>query len=333
MDRRYPGVFFVLYLASLPWLTPALNATQPPARTPGSVTGGVQVTILSSNLANGGTIGEWGLSALVEIGGHCVLFDTGRHPDTILRNARVLGVDLACITDVVLSHHHFDHTSGLAPLLGQLQTHNPGTRLRVHVAHGFFLPRQRPATGEAERNQMIGLRMSLEENGVEFIEHTGPTEILPAVWVTGPVDRIHPERNYSTGVRVQLDGTWNEDYVPESQALSIVTPRGHIVLLGCGHSGVVNVLDFIQTSIDDRAVHALMGGLHLFSASDDTLEWTAGKLREIGVEHLMAGHCTGIEPLIRLRAGLALTRRTAVVGAVGSQFVYGEGIRPTAIAM
>jgi 7,8-dihydropterin-6-yl-methyl-4-(beta-D-ribofuranosyl)aminobenzene 5'-phosphate synthase len=76
-----------------------------------------------------------------------------------------------------------------------------------------------------------------------------------------------------------------------------------------------------------------MGGLHLFNATDEMLGWTADRLRSIGVEHLMAGHCTGIEPLIRLRVGLNLSRRTAVVGAVGSQFVLGEGIRPTSIAM
>ena len=76
-----------------------------------------------------------------------------------------------------------------------------------------------------------------------------------------------------------------------------------------------------------------MGGLHLFAADDQTLGWTADRLREIGVENLMAGHCTGIEPLIRLRVGLNLNRRTAVVGAVGSSFVLGEGINPTNIAM
>ena len=105
------------------------------------------------------------------------------------------------------------------------------------------------------------------------------------------------------------------------------------MLLGCGHSGVVNLLEHVRQSIGDLPIHALMGGLHLFAATDEVLGWTADRLREIGVEHLMAGHCTGIEPLIRLRIGLNLTRQTAVVGAVGSQFVYGEGIRPTPIAM
>ena len=105
------------------------------------------------------------------------------------------------------------------------------------------------------------------------------------------------------------------------------------MLLGCGHSGVVNALQHIQASIEDAPIHALMGGLHLFNASDEMLGWTGDRLREIGVQHLMAGHCTGIEPLLRLRIGLTLSRRTAVVGAVGSQFVYGEGIRATNIAM
>jgi 7,8-dihydropterin-6-yl-methyl-4-(beta-D-ribofuranosyl)aminobenzene 5'-phosphate synthase len=75
-----------------------------------------------------------------------------------------------------------------------------------------------------------------------------------------------------------------------------------------------------------------MGGMHLFSATEETLDWTANKLVDIGIQNLMAGHCTGVEPMFRLREGLSLTRKTAVIGAVGSRFVLGEGIHPTAIA-
>lgn len=304
--------------------------TAPPTPT---LANAATVTILSSNLADGATIGEWGLSALVEVDGRCVLFDTGRNPDTVLKNAQALGVELACVRDVVLSHFHFDHTTGLLPLVQALRARNPDA-IRVHVAVGFFLPRRRPRTsGDQQTNQMIDLRDSLEAAGVVFVEHTGPAEIAPSVWVTGPVERRHPERNYGAGTQVLVDGEWIEDTVPDSQGLTVLTPRGHIVLLGCGHSGTVNALDHIRATIADAPIHALMGGLHLFAASDETLGWTADKLREIGVQHLMAGHCTGIEPLFRLRVGLNLTRRTAVVGSVGSRFVYGEGIRPGAISM
>jgi 7,8-dihydropterin-6-yl-methyl-4-(beta-D-ribofuranosyl)aminobenzene 5'-phosphate synthase len=294
----------------------------------------VSVTILSSNLANGATVGEWGLSALVEADGQCVLFDAGRYPDTVLRNAEALNVDLSCVTDVVLSHFHFDHTTGLLPILQNLRSQGVEAGLRVHVASGFFLPRRIPSSsGDAEWNQMIAMRDSLEAVGVSFIEHDGPAEILPSIWVTGSISRPNPEKNYPSTIHVRMDGEWIEDYVPDSQGLTVVTPQGHIVLLGCGHSGVVNALEHVRANIADLPIHALMGGLHLFSASDEVLGWTGDRLREIGVEHLMAGHCTGIEPLIRLRTALNLSRRTAVVGAVGSQFVYGEGIRPTAIAM
>lgn len=309
-------------------------ASADPADTQGSaIAQSVVVTILSSNLANGATVGEWGFSALVEVDGRCILFDAGRYPDTVLRNAKVLDIDLSCATDVVLSHFHFDHTTGLMPLLDDLRTKNPDAMRRIHVADGFFLPRRSPGTtGNEERNQMIAMRKKLEAAGVEFIEYANPTEIAPAVWVTGPVERTHPEKNYSPAMRVEIDGNWVEDYVPESQALTIVTAQGPIVLLGCGHAGSVNMLEQVQRSIQDRSIHALMGGMHLFAADDQTLLWTADRLNEIGVQNLMAGHCTGIEPLIRLRTGLDLNRRTAVVGAVGSRFVYGEGIHPTAIA-
>ena len=293
----------------------------------------VAVTILSSNLANGATIGEWGFSALIEVDGRCVLFDAGNYPDTVLRNAKVLDVDLSCATDVVLSHFHADHTTGLLPLLEDLRAKDSNAMRRIHVAEGFFLSRRQPGTsGDKERNLMIAMREKLEAAGVEFVIYSGATEISPAVWVTGPIERNHPEKNYNRATKVNIDGEWVEDFVPESQGLTVVTPEGPIVLLGCGHAGSVNLLEQVQRSIQDHSIQALMGGMHLFSADDQTLLWTSDRLRKIGIQNLMAGHCTGIEPLIRLRAGLDLSRRTAVVGAVGSRFVYGEGIHPTAIA-
>lgn len=293
----------------------------------------VSITILSSNLASGSTVGEWGFSALVEVDGRCILFDAGNFPDTVIRNAKALNVDLSCVSDVVLSHFHADHTTGLMPLLTDLRPRNRDAIRRVHVAEGFFLSRRWPGMGDdVEANQMIAQRAELEAAGVRFIEYAGPTEISPSVWITGPVERTHSENTYPRAVRVMIDGEWVEDYVPDSQGLTVVTSRGPIVLLGCGHSGSVNLLEQVQRSIQDHSIHALMGGMHLFSADDQTLGWTADKLREIGLQNLMAGHCTGIEPLMRLRVGLNLSRKTAVVGAVGSRFVYGEGIHPTAIA-
>lgn len=293
----------------------------------------VEVTILSSNLANVSTIGEWGFSALVEVDGHCVLFDAGYRADTVLRNIKALDVDLSCVTDIVLSHYHQDHNGGLITLFEGVFSKNPNATRRIHVAEGFFRSRRNVSrSGDVEQNSMIAVREQLEAEGVEFNVYSGPAEILPSIWITGPVERTHVEKTYPTNIDVKIDGEWVVDYVPDSQGLTIVTPEGPIVLLGCGHSGSVNLLEQVQRDIQDHSIHALMGGMHLYSATDETLEWTAGKLVDIGVQNLMAGHCTGVEPMFRLREGLNLNRKTAVIGAVGSRFVLGEGIHPTSIA-
>ena len=71
------------------------------------------LTVLSTMLADVEGIGEWGFAAVVEVDGRRWLFDTGARPETVLNNAEELRVDLASIPDVILSHHHLDHTGGL----------------------------------------------------------------------------------------------------------------------------------------------------------------------------------------------------------------------------
>ena len=82
----------------------------------------------------------------------------------------------------------------------------------------------------------------------------------------------------------------------------------------------------------DAPIHALIGGIHLFEANDDTLAWTAAKLRELGLENLLGTHCTGIEAVYRLRESIGLTRATAAVGAVGGGFTLGAGMKPGEIS-
>ena len=77
---------------------------------------------------------------------------------------------------------------------------------------------------------------------------------------------------------------------------------------------------------------AVIGGVHLFAASDKTLEWTAGKLAEFGVDNFLGAHCTGIEPVFRFRSLLGLDRRHCAVAAVGSSFDLDRGIDPRNIA-
>ena len=62
------------------------------------------------------------------------------------------------------------------------------------------------------------------------------------------------------------------------------------------------------------------------------LAWTAAKLREYGLGHLLGVHCTGIEAVFRVRQAAGLSRQTAVVGAVGSSFTLGAGLDARSLA-
>lgn len=285
----------------------------------------LKIATLSTMLANRG-IGEWGYAAIVEADGHQLLFDTGQRPETVLKNAEELGFDLHEVEDVFLSHNHGDHTGGLLSLREKLKVLNPKAMSRVHVGKGIF--EQRVNGG----NRIQEMKEKLEADGVEFIVYDKPTELFPGVWITGPVERIHDEKNYGQGGRIYTEAGEIVDNIPEDQSLAINTNKGFVVLAGCGHAGIINTLDYVKSNIEDKNIFAIVGGFHLVSASDEQLAWTAKQLQDFGVEKIVGAHCTGLHALYSLKESMALSREDAVVGSVGDYFDLQDGIHPGIIA-
>jgi len=284
----------------------------------------VRVVVLSTMLADTKGVGEWGFGALVEADGRRILFDTGKFPETVLRNSRELGVDLSTVDEAILSHNHIDHTGGLVALRRELSKSNPKALSRAHVGRGIFW--ERP--DDKPEESALTVRKAYEELGGSFIEHAGPAEIHPGMWLTGPVPRVHPERNWSDVKNVRTPEGLVEDNIPEDQSLLIETESGLIVISGCGHAGVINTLEYARKTVKEAPIHAALGGFHLFRASREHLVWTGTKLREMGLEHLLGAHCTGIEAVFQLRESAGLDRDHCLVGAVGAYFELGKGIKP-----
>jgi 7,8-dihydropterin-6-yl-methyl-4-(beta-D-ribofuranosyl)aminobenzene 5'-phosphate synthase len=292
----------------------------------------LKITVLVTNLAGDPRAGqgEWGYSALVEADGHKILYDTGASADLVLRNARALKIDLSDVEDVVLSHNHWDHVNGLMTLRSELSKINPRAMSRVHVGAGIFQPRL-TAAGE-DVNGLKDIRAQYLATGGAFMVHDGPTQLWPGVWFTGPIPRPNPEKNWNPGLSLQSGERRVEDNVPEDSALVFDTQSGTVILTGCGHAGIVNIAEYARHIVGPKPLLAIVGGLHLFAASDATLAWTGAKLKSFGLQNLLAGHCTGIEATYRLREATGLERKTAVVSAVGSSFTLGHGIEPLELA-
>jgi 7,8-dihydropterin-6-yl-methyl-4-(beta-D-ribofuranosyl)aminobenzene 5'-phosphate synthase len=290
----------------------------------------LKITVLSTMLVGDASgLGEWGFSALVEADGHRILLDTGSHPETVLKNARDLNIDLSDVKEVILTHYHWDHVRGLMTLRREMMKKNPAALSVAYVAQGIFYSRPSP---KGEQNDMIAIRKDYEASGGKIIEYSKGVEIFPGAWLTGPVPRKYPERNWSNSGKVQTPNGLVEDNIPDDQSLVLNTPQGLVVLTGCGHAGIVNILTYAAEQFPNEPVYAVLGGLHLFPASDEQLNWTGDKLKEFRVANIMGAHCTGIEAVYRLRDRVGLTRKTAVVGTVGSTFTLTEGIRTGALA-
>jgi len=306
----------------------ALISGQAQAPLPDHHVNQLKVTILSTMLADQG-IGEWGFAALVEADGRQLLVDTGARPETVLSNLRGLKIDLSGVRDVVLTHFHSDHTGGLMTLRTEMKKRNEAALSLVHGATGLFYSRPLPDGGEA--NPMIAMRSQYEATGGQFVEHDHAAEILPGVWLTGPVARKFPERNWSGSgkVRTQRHGGRHDTRGSIGSGEHCPGPSGDHC---CGHAGIVNILTAANTQFARQAVYAVIGGLHLYAAKDEQVDWTGGQLKRLGVRYLMGAHCTGIESLYRLRGRIGLTRQTAVVGAVGADFTLGNGIHPGRVA-
>lgn len=234
-----------------------------------------------------------------------LLFDTGAG-GVLVDNARHLGVDLASVSVLVLSHGHYDHTGGVAALVERAGS------VRV-VAHPAFDGPHRSRSTGTDRD--IGLpasaRSALDRVAVE--RRREPLEVLPGVWTTGEIRRVTGE---DAGSRLFADPEGLEpDPVPDDQALVLRHRTGLVVVFGCAHAGVQNTLLHVRGMFPGVPVRGVVGGMHLEHAPAGRVEATLAALDELGDALVAPAHCTGVAARRRIQAGLGDRFREVVVGS------------------
>jgi 7,8-dihydropterin-6-yl-methyl-4-(beta-D-ribofuranosyl)aminobenzene 5'-phosphate synthase len=252
-------------------------------------------TLCENNIGHGGKnlIGEHGLSFYVEADDRCILFDTGQNL-AIANNAEVLGIDLSRIDTVVLSHGHYDHSSGLKTLLSC----NTDFTLCAHP--DIFSPKVR---GEGDGHKYIGIpvdRNSLEQKGVKIKLDKDPVSLAPGITTTGEIPFTNDFEAVGSEFYLRNGDDFTADTLADDRALILDTKKGLVVLLGCSHRGVINTLNHVTKIAGRNTIHAILGGLHLGKASDEKLEKIVDHLHAFGLDKIGVGHCTGPKAFVAL---------------------------------
>ncbi len=255
----------------------------------------IQLTILVENTVQGrDLLGEHGWSVHVHSGTGSFLFDTGQS-GVLRHNAEVLGIDLSQLQAVALSHGHFDHVGGL-PAVWQAA---PRAQLYLHPAAQKAHYTRNP-DGSTRTVGMTGpVRDALRERAAFVNFAKGPVEFQPGFYLTGAIPREAEFEDVGGPFVLDEAGT-QPDPITDDQALFFDTRDGVVVVLGCGHSGVINTLRLIRRLTGNRPLHAVLGGMHLLAASPERLARTFEGLRQLGVQRFGPAHCTGIIPTARL---------------------------------
>jgi 7,8-dihydropterin-6-yl-methyl-4-(beta-D-ribofuranosyl)aminobenzene 5'-phosphate synthase len=129
-----------------------------------------------------------------------------------------------------------------------------------------------------------------------LVETKEPTLVCDSAMVTGQIPRLTDFED--TGVREYafLDQQLTKpDPILDDQAVFFRVPEGIVIVLGCGHAGLVNTMQYVSKLLGEEKIHAVIGGTHLLGASPRRMQKTSEALRQFGVQKIMLSHCTGLE--------------------------------------
>jgi 7,8-dihydropterin-6-yl-methyl-4-(beta-D-ribofuranosyl)aminobenzene 5'-phosphate synthase len=248
---------------------------------------------------------DWGYSAFIEYAGKRILFDTGDNPDILAKNAKAKGVDLSRLDFVVLSHRHGDHMGGMSYLL------------KVNPKVTIYAPKENFGVYGSSLPGTFYRRDESLDTAQRYYDGSPPQTLkFGSAWPQAHFELVDSTTQIAPGIHlIALVSDKPGTLELRELSLAIETPNGIVLVVGCSHTGIENIVR--TAAAIDPHIHLVAGGLHLVTANDADIAAVVASLHDTWkVDYVAPGHCTG-EPTFA-----ALTK------AFGDRYLYaGLGTR------
>ncbi|MTI65841.1 MAG: MBL fold metallo-hydrolase [Firmicutes bacterium] len=238
----------------------------------------MRINVLVDNHASREYSSEWGLSFFIE-SSKKILFDFGSS-NMFMENAKKLGIDISSSDNLVLSHGHWDHGNGLEYITNKKLICHPDA----------FIKRYR------KNKEYIGLPFSIKEAKKRFdlILSRGPFKIDENIVFLGQTPKIVEFESKDTSF-IKEDGS--KDFVMDDSALVFNTKKGLVIITGCAHSGICNIIEYSRQITGVNKIYAVIGGFHL-KGNDELTTKTINYLKKLDIDIIRTSHCTKFDALV-----------------------------------
>lgn len=238
---------------------------------------------------------EHGISFFVQSDRCNLLFDAGQ-TDAFIKNAAELGIDLSQTTHIVFSHGHYDHTGGFYSLVKQKTN-----QFNLYLSSYFF---NKKYSFNGISYQYLGNNFDtqfLQQNGIVPNYVKAPVvEISPGVLVFSDFERTTDFEKVNSRFYYKENDAYVMDDFRDEIVVGLNSSSGLVILLGCSHPGVVNILSTIMKRTG-KSIYAVIGGTHLVEADEYQLQKTLDYFKQIGIKLVGISHCTGQMAMLELK--------------------------------